>query len=117
VRAGSSRPGIGDWKWSVGAQYVLNLGNGGSLTPRADVAFTPGYCGNFACDPNAKVDDYTLVNARITYATASEDWSVALEATNLTDEMYYVNKFQNVWYTTGQPGRPAEYALTVRRKF
>ena len=117
VRAGSKRPGIGDWKWSVGTQYTFELGSAGTLTPRVDVTHTPGYCGNFACDPNASVDSYTLTNARLTFETPSQDWALALEATNLTDELYYVNKFLNVWYVTGQPGRPREYALTVRRRF
>jgi iron complex outermembrane receptor protein len=117
VQEGSSRPGIGKRKWSLGLQYVLDVGRFGTLTPRIDVSRTPGYCGNFACDPNAIVDDYTLVNARIMFDTNNDDWSIALEATNLTDEKYYINKFGNVWYTTGQPGRPREAAISVRRRF
>lgn len=117
IVVGSSRPGIGEWKWSLGAQYEIPLGNAGSLTPRVDVSYTPGYCGNFACDPISQVDSHTLVNARLTYRSADEDWSVALEATNLTDEFYYLNKFSNVFYTSGQPGRPREVAVTVRRSF
>jgi iron complex outermembrane receptor protein len=117
VVAGSSRPGIGDWKWSIGAQYEIDLGNLGTLTPRVDVNHTPGYCGNFACDPIAKVDSYTIVNARLTFRTVDDDWSVSLEATNLFDKLYYLNKFTNTWYATAQPGRPNEFALTVRRNF
>src|SRR5690606_11457143 len=117
VIEGASRPGIGKRKWSVGLQHVFTLGNAGTLTPRVDVYYTPGYCGNFACDPNGRVDDYTLVNARILYDTPDGNWSLALEGTNLTDELYYVNKFGNVWYWTGQPGRPREAAVSVRRQF
>ena len=117
VVEGASRPGIGDWKWSVGAQYRVDLGAAGSLTPRADVYYTPGYCGNFACDPIGQVDSYTLVNARLTYRTADEDWSIALEGTNLFDKLYYLNKIVPGFYATGQPGRPREVALTVRRQF
>ncbi|MFO7275483.1 MAG: TonB-dependent receptor [Pseudomonadota bacterium] len=117
VREGSSRPGIGKWKWSVGAQYAINIGAAGTLTPRVDVAHTPGYCGNFACDPIAKVDSYTITNARIMFETADRDWLIALEATNLTDKLYYINKFSNVWYATAQPGRPREYGLSIRRRF
>jgi iron complex outermembrane receptor protein len=116
VREGASRPGIGEWKGSIGAQYQFNIG-AGTITPRVDFSHTPGYCGNFACDPNAKVDSYNITNARVTFETTNRDWAIALEATNVTDELYYINKFQNVWYTTGQPGRPAEYAVTIRRRF
>ncbi|HWW66206.1 MAG TPA: TonB-dependent receptor [Sphingomonadaceae bacterium] len=117
VVEGASRPGIGEWKWSIGGQYKFDVGNLGTLTPRVDVNYTPGYCGNFACDPIATVQSHTLVNARLTFRTLDEDWSVALEATNLFDKFYYMNKFTNTFYATGQPGRPREVALTVRRNF
>jgi len=117
VVEGASRPGIGEWKWSIGAQYEIDLGNAGTLVPRFDVAYTPGYCGNFACDPIATVDSYTLANARLTYRSADRDWSLALEATNLFDKLYYLNKFTNGFYATGQPGRPREVAVTLRRNF
>jgi iron complex outermembrane receptor protein len=117
VREGSRRPGIGDWKWSIGAQYKFDAGEVGTLTPRVDVSYMPDYCGNFACDPNVKVQSFTLVNARLTFRTVDEDWQVSLEATNLFDKFYYVNKFANAFYTTGQPGRPREVAVTVRRNF
>lgn len=117
IVVGANRPGIGEWKWSLGAQYEALLGdNLGTLTPRVDVAYTPGYCGNFNCDPNVTVESYTLVNARLTWRSADEDWSVALEATNLFDKFYFLNKFAT-FYVNGQPGRPREVALTVRRNF
>ena len=117
IVVGASRPGIGEFKWSLGAQYEALLGDDiGTLTPRIDVAYTPGYCGNFNCDPNVTVDNYTLVNLRLTYRSPDDDWSVALEATNLFDEFYFLNKFAT-FYVNGQPGRPREVALTVRKNF
>jgi iron complex outermembrane receptor protein len=117
IVVGANRPGIGEFKWSVGAQYRIDLGSTGTLTPRVDVFYTPGYCGDFACTPIAKVDNYTLANARLTYETEDSDWSVALEVTNLFDKLYYLNKFTNTWYASAQPGMPREWAVTVRRKF
>ena len=117
VVEGANRPGIGEWKWSLGAQYAFDLGDAGTLTPRVDVFYTPGYCGDFACSVTAIVDDYTLANARLTYQTYDEDWKISLEVTNLTNEVYYLNKFANIWYSTGQIGRPREYAVSVRRTF
>jgi len=116
IVVGAKRPGIGDWKWSLGAQYeaVTNIG---TITPRVDVSYTPGYCGDFLCTPIASVKNFTLVNARLNFETLDKDWQVSLEATNLFDKFYYLNKFLNVWYVTGQPGRPREVSLTVRRKF
>lgn len=117
VVEGASRPGIGDWKWNIGAQYRADLGNAGTITPRVDVNYTPGYCGTFACPDISKVDSHTLVNARITYRTANDDWSIALEATNLFDKLYYHSKMVPGFYANGMPGRPQEFALTVRRQF
>jgi iron complex outermembrane recepter protein len=116
IRAGSSRPGIGKFKWSVGVQYDADLGAIGSLSPRIDLFHTPGYCGNFNCDPISQVDSYNLVNARLTYRSVDRDWTVSLEATNLFDEFYYINKIVTA-YASGQPGRSREVALTVRRNF
>ncbi|OYX66017.1 MAG: hypothetical protein B7Y88_06065 [Sphingomonadales bacterium 32-64-17] len=116
IVVGAKRPGIGEFKWAAGVQYTLDIAGVGSLTPRFDVVYTPGYCGNFTCDPNVNVDDYTLANARLTFRSEDEDWSVSFEATNLFDTYYYLNKFSS-FYVTGQPGRPQEFALTVRRNF
>ncbi len=116
IRPGASRPGIGKFKWSIGVQYDADLGSAGTLSPRVDVFHTPGYCGNFNCDPISKVDSYELVNTRLTYRPRDSDWSIAIEATNLFDKLYYINKLVTA-YASAQPGRPREYALTVRRTF
>lgn len=117
IVVGASRPGIGDWKWSAGVQYQADLGDLGKLTPRLDVSYTSGYCGDFTCTPIAIVGSYTLANARLTYETANKDWSVALEVTNLFNKLYYLNKFTNAWYASAQPGMPRQWAVSVRRRF
>ena len=72
-----------------------------------------------------KVEDiekvYEVFNARATWRSASDQWEVALEATNLADKYYYLTKF-DLWdngagYIHGQPSRPREYAMTVKRSF
>lgn len=117
IVVGARQPGIGKWKWSGGAQYVALLGSIGTLTPRIDVAYTGGYCGDFLCTPIAKVKGYTIANARLTFVTADKDWSVALEVTNLSDKLYYLNKFTNTFYASAQPGLPRQWAVTLHRRF
>lgn len=72
-------------------------------------------------NPLSATPGRSLLNARLTWDTADGDWSVALSGTNLTDKEYYINKFYklNLGQGTieGQPGRPLEWALTVRRVF
>jgi iron complex outermembrane receptor protein len=59
-------------------------------------------------------------NARLIWRNAEGDWETSLEATNITDKYYFLTRFDQ--YTTtgvtdGQPGRPREFALTVKKKF
>ncbi len=107
-------------KWSLGAQYAFGLAGGGTLTPRFDVShqgqlFTNGF--NAATN---RIDSYTTANARVTWRSSQNDWEASMEATNLTDEYYFLTRFDQFianGTTDGQPGRPREYALTVKRKF
>ncbi len=117
VIEGQRAPGIGRTKWSTGVQYTWNLPSGATFTPRLDVFYTPGYCGNLACDPVVSNSPYKMANARLTYRTADESWNVALEVTNLDDKLYYINKFYAGTYVTAMPGAPRSWALSVRRRF
>ena len=67
------------------------------------------------------IDAYTLVNARVTWQNPDKDLSVALEVTNLTDKYYYLTDFDlraaGAGLDKAQPGRPREWALTVRKSF
>ena len=115
VVAGSTPPGLGDWKWSAGIQYEAPF-LGGSLTPRFDVSYLSGYCGDLACSPLAQNSGYTLANARLTYQSPDKAWRVALEVSNLFDKFYYINKLVSA-YAVGQPGAPRMWSLSVRRNF
>ncbi|WP_338466538.1 TonB-dependent receptor [Novosphingobium sp. ZN18A2] len=120
--------GVTKWQWSVGAQYRIDMGNLGSLTPRVDVAYQGKMAGSntvpAAGSPSALfggVPSYTLTNARLTYRTPDENWQVSLAVTNLFDEYYFYQTFDltgaGAGLITGAPARPREWALTVKRKF
>jgi iron complex outermembrane receptor protein len=114
-------------KWDVGAQYEIGLGGAGSVTPRFDVSYQGSLAGGDlapkAGSPSAiygQVPSYTVTNARFTWRNEPKDLDVALEVTNLTDKYYYYSKFDvaNLGGTiTGSPGRPREWAITVKKKF
>lgn len=107
-------------KWSVGIQYELELGTLGSLTPRIDVSHQGDLFTNGANAATNFIEDYTLASARLTWRTGDGDWETSLEVTNLTDEYYYLTRFDQFNLTgvsDGQPGRPREWAMTVKRKF
>jgi len=115
-------------KWSAGIQYDAELGKNGSITPRFDINYQSGLAGGdvapVAGSPSAlfgQVPGYTISNARLTWLNEKKDVSVALEVTNLFDKYYFLSKFDltgaGAGAITGQPGRPREWAVTLKKKF
>lgn len=115
------------WNLSGGVQYGIDLGFG-RLTPRIDAFYqshrTNGPANLQQRDPDWIIGGYTIVNARIGFESVERDWEVALSATNLTDKFYW----QQLGAATtaagavsaaraGTPGRPREWAITVKRNF
>ena len=66
------------------------------------------------------VDAYTVANARLTWRSSSNAWESALEVTNLTDRVYFLNKFdlRNIGgVATGTVAPPRQWGLTLKRVF
>lgn len=118
-------PAVPKWKFNAGAQYEIDLGGSGSVTPRVDVAYqAKQYTGpsviagirtlNF-------IPSFTTVNARLTWQNEDEDLSISLEVTNLTDEYYYLSRFNllgaGAGFDKALPAAPREWAVTVKKKF
>ena len=108
-------------KASIGIQYAFALSGGGTFTPRLDAAYTDAVYASAVNAPTNFIDGYEVFNARLTWRSAAEIWEVAIEGTNLADEYYYVTLF-DLWdngagYIHGQPSRPREFAMTVKRNF
>jgi iron complex outermembrane recepter protein len=115
-------------KWSAGGQYEIGLGGAGSFTPRFDVSYQGGLAGSDLApapgSPSAvygQIPGYTVANARFTWRNQPKDLDIALEVTNLTDKYYFLSKFDltgaGAGTITGSPGRPREWAITVKKKF
>jgi iron complex outermembrane receptor protein len=107
-------------KASIGLSYELAFGTFGKLIPRADASFQSKFFTDISNSPDGLVDGRTLVNAHLIWESPSEDWEADFAVTNLTDKFYYVNKFRvapptNI--TEGQPGRPREWMVAIKRKF
>ena len=121
-------PGVFKTKWNLGAQYEIDLGNAGSLTPRIDATYQGALTGNVltpaAGSPSAllgQVGGYTLVNFRSTWRNAAKNLDIAFEVTNLGNKYYFAQKFDltgaGAGVISGNPGRPREWAVTVKKKF
>jgi iron complex outermembrane receptor protein len=106
--------------WSIGAQYTLDLGDAGGLTLRADYAYTDEVFASFINAATSLIEDYSLVNARLTWRSEDTKWEASLEGTNLTDEYYYNGLFDlysDAGFLSGAPGRPREFGFTIKRYF
>jgi iron complex outermembrane receptor protein len=110
-----------EWNASAGVEYALPVA-GGTLTPRLDwfyqthMTFSPSIT-----TPRSDlytVPAYSTFNGRIGFQTGDKAWSVALSATNLFNKFYYYNLSGTSGIAlTGQPSRPREWAVTVKRQF
>jgi iron complex outermembrane receptor protein len=109
------------WKWSLGAQYEIDLGNAGSLTPRIDAAFQGQLYTSGTNRSSNRIDGYTIANARLTWRNSKEDLEFAFEVTNLTNKYYYLTisdgSISGGGTITAQPGHPREWALSAKKKF
>ncbi len=115
VVVGAAPPDVGKIRWSIGAQYAIDLGDYGILTPRIDTAYTPNSCGDISCTSYLMNQSYTITNARVSYAF-KKNWSAAFAVTNLTDKLYYLSKFDTgLGFLDGQIAPPREWSFSVRR--
>jgi iron complex outermembrane receptor protein len=109
------------WKWSLGAQYAIPLGNMGSLTPRIDLSYQSSVFTAAQNDPLwNQIKGYTVGNARLTYRSPDGSWETSLEISNFTNKLYYLTLFDNhsgPGYVNGQPALPREWAITVKKTF
>lgn len=113
--------GIPEWTGSAGIEYEIPVAAlGGTLTPRVDLFYT-GSIPFDAVDPFFLQGAYATVNARLTYELEAEDLSVALGATNLTNNFHYNNFFNynSIGFasTQAQPAAPREWYLSVTKRF
>ena len=68
-----------------------------------------------------KIPSYIVANGRLTWANAGKDLEVSAEVTNLFNKYYFLTSFDltiaNGGVSSAQPGRPREWALTVKKRF
>lgn len=119
-------PGVPQWKFNVGMQYRAELGgNSGSITPRLDLYHqSKQYTGpdtSGAVRGRTFIPSFITLNGRLTWQNAEEDLSVSLEVTNITDEYYFLSRFNllgaGAGFDKALPARPREWAVSVRKEF
>jgi len=114
-----------EWAYSFGAQYSYDLANMGQMTLRADYAWRDNVDFKRNNLPQFRADTYSLLNARISYASEDGDWEMSIYGQNLTDNRYatYITLGRN---TAGAAdpslpvtvfGEPRQYGIQLKRNF
>ena len=70
--------------------------------------------------PRTVIPGYTVANARLTWRNAKDNLEAAFEVSNLFDKYYFLTTAE-ISAATGvanaQPGRPREWAVTLKKEF
>jgi iron complex outermembrane receptor protein len=107
--------------FSAGAEYAFDIGDVGSLTPRLDLTHRSSVHTEAVNSPLTQLPELTLLNARLTWASADEDWAVTFAVTNLLGEFYAesLTARPNVPYFAAayKLGQPRQWQVSVRRTF
>jgi iron complex outermembrane recepter protein len=110
------------WTLSAGVQYKAELGgNAGSITPRLDWTYRSAVFFDASNNAQSLEPGYSVFNGRVTWRAESSDWELGLAVTNLFDKGYYLNRQTGFSFlfgvANGVPGRPREFAASIKRNF
>jgi iron complex outermembrane receptor protein len=108
------------WTASGGIQYSFDAGKAGEITPRFDISYLAETYSDPVNTALTRISPRALSAAQIMWDT-KKDWSVTASVTNLFGVFKYINYYQTgtpVYNAQiGQPTRPREWLLTVKRRF
>jgi iron complex outermembrane recepter protein len=120
VTFGMTTPYTPKWQGTAGIQYSFATPDGGSLTPRFDGNTRSQVFTNPVNGPLNRISGYTVLNGRVTWKPAKDDWQVSLEALNLGGKFYYLNKFDLTGAgggsVDGTPAPPREIDIEIKHK-
>ena len=122
---------VPELNWSVSAAYQFGTPGGASITPRLDFYGQSEICPSIrtnvtpaqvtTTEDQSCTAAYELLNARLEWGSASGLWTAAFGVNNLTNEEYFLNKFDLSAFgqptVEGQPGRPREWYVQFTRLF
>ena len=82
---GNQLPQAPEFKWSVGAQYTLDFGNGINAVPRIDYAYTGQTFGNIFNGFVNRIDGFGVINAQVQVNGQDDKWYLRAYIQNATD--------------------------------
>ncbi|MCD2315741.1 TonB-dependent receptor [Sphingomonas sp. IC-11] len=118
---GNRLPNSPTYKWSVGAQYTIDIGDY-TLVPRADLNYTGDQYGTiFNLNPIDRIPGYEVVNAQIQLNGPDDRFYVRAFVSNLTDNDaitgLFVTDQSSGLYTNVFTVEPRRYGVAAGFKF
>ncbi|MFC4296210.1 TonB-dependent receptor [Novosphingobium tardum] len=118
---GNKLPQAPNVKWSAGAQYTAEFGNGYQLVPRVDLAYTGDSFGNIFNGHINKISGYAQVNAQIQLNAPEDRFFVRGFVQNLFDSNattgLYVTDQSSGLFTNIFTLEPRRYGIAAGFKF
>jgi len=104
--------------FSLGLEYIINVGGARDLTLRADYSFTDDVF-NDSQNSEFLFQESTDVFGASAKLSLNDNSEVVLWADNLTDERFIISGNSNfgLGFQSAVPNRPREYGVTYRHRF
>jgi outer membrane receptor protein involved in Fe transport len=119
--SGNELPQAPNWKFAAGAQYTFRLGNGMTLVPRADIAWTGSFFARSFNRPIDRIEGYEVVNAQIQLNGRNDRWFARAFVQNLTGNDaitgQYVTDQSSGLFTNVFTLEPRRYGIGAGVKF
>jgi len=102
-----------NFTFNAGAQYVFNLGNAGTLTPRVNFGHVAAQWATLFENPalGDRLEDRNILGAQLAWTKGP--WTVTLYGTNLTNQHYVGALNSGLDFA----GPPRQYGISVLRLF
>jgi iron complex outermembrane recepter protein len=119
--SGNELPQAPNWKFAAGVQYTIRLGNGMTIVPRADFAWTGKFWARSFNRPIDRIDGYEVVNAQIQVNGKDDRWFARAFVQNLTKNDaitgQYVTDQSSGLFTNVFTLEPRRYGVAAGVKF
>jgi outer membrane receptor protein involved in Fe transport len=118
---GNKLPQAPNYKWSVGAQYTVEMENDWKLTPRADLVYVGDSFGNIFNGNINRIQGYAQANAQIQLDGPDDRWFVRGFVQNIFDSTaitgLYITDQSSGLFTNIFTLEPRRYGIAAGVKF
>jgi iron complex outermembrane receptor protein len=102
-----------EFTFNLGAQYVFELGDGQTLTPRINFGHVSKQWATLFEDASRgdRIEDRNIINAQLAWSTG--EWTATLYSTNLTNQHYAAALNSNMYFA----GPPRQFGIRLMKVF